>query len=72
MIIDFHAHVLPPRIKKDRGRYVEKDAAFAQIYSGEKVKIATAEDLIAGTGRLCLRGWCRRCEERILWEEPFP
>ena len=51
MIIDFHAHVLPPRIKKDRGRYVEKDAAFAQIYSGEKVKIATAEDLINNMDR---------------------
>jgi hypothetical protein len=46
MIIDFHVHVLPPQIKTDRSRYVEKDKAFAQIYSGEKVKIATAEDLI--------------------------
>ena len=51
MIIDFHAHVLPPRIKKDRSRYVEKDAAFAQIYSSEKAKIATAEDLINGMDR---------------------
>jgi predicted TIM-barrel fold metal-dependent hydrolase len=51
MIIDFHTHVLPPRIKKDRRRYVGKDVAFAQIYSGEKVKIATAEDLISSMDR---------------------
>lgn len=47
MIIDFHTHVLPPRIKNSRSQYTSQDAAFAQIYSGEKVKIATAEDLIA-------------------------
>ena len=51
MIIDFHTHVLPPRIKEDRSRYVNADHAFAQIYSGEKVKIATAEDLIDSMDR---------------------
>lgn len=51
MIIDFHTHVLPPRIKEDRSRYVERDAAFAQVYSGEKVKIATVEDLIESMDR---------------------
>jgi predicted TIM-barrel fold metal-dependent hydrolase len=51
MIIDFHTHVLPPRIKADRRIYVKKDAAFAAIYSGEKVTIATAEDLIAAMDR---------------------
>ncbi len=47
MIIDFHTHILPPRIKNNRSQYALQDAAFAQIYSGDKVKIATAEDLIA-------------------------
>lgn len=51
MIIDFHTHVLPPGIKEDRSAYVEKDKAFAAIYSGEKVKIATAEDLIENMDR---------------------
>ena len=51
MIIDFHTHVLPPGIKNDRSRYVERDAAFARIYSGDKVKIATTEDLINGMDR---------------------
>jgi len=51
MIIDFHTHVLSPRIKENRSRYVERDDAFAQVYSGEKVKIATAEDLIESMDR---------------------
>jgi predicted TIM-barrel fold metal-dependent hydrolase len=46
MIIDFHTHVLPPQIKSNRSQYVLKDAAFAQIYSSDKVKIATIDDLI--------------------------
>ncbi|MBN1176743.1 MAG: amidohydrolase [Dehalococcoidales bacterium] len=51
MIIDFHTHVLPPRIKEDRSRYVDADPAFAQIYSDAKAKIATAEDLIDNMDR---------------------
>ncbi len=51
MKIDFHTHALPPRIKENRRRYVERDAAFAQIYSGEKVRIATAEDLVESMDR---------------------
>ncbi len=51
MIIDFHTHALPPQVKNNRSRYVEKDAAFAEIYSGEKVRIATAEDLLASMDR---------------------
>jgi predicted TIM-barrel fold metal-dependent hydrolase len=51
MIIDFHTHVLPPKIKTHRSPYVERDSAFASIYAGEKVKIATAEDLIDSMDR---------------------
>jgi predicted TIM-barrel fold metal-dependent hydrolase len=51
MIIDFHTHVLPPQVKNNRSEYVARDTAFAQIYSGGKVKIATAEDLISGMDR---------------------
>jgi uncharacterized protein len=47
MIIDFHVHALPPRIKQDRSRCVKADRAFASIYAGDKVKIATTDDLIA-------------------------
>ncbi len=51
MIIDFHTHALPPQVKNNRSRYVEKDAAFAEIYSRVKAVIATAEDLIASMDR---------------------
>jgi len=51
MIIDFHTHVLTPAVKKNRSRYLQQDAAFASIYSGEKTKIATATDLIASMDR---------------------
>jgi uncharacterized protein len=51
MIIDFHAHVLPPDIKKDRSRFIGKDSNFTSIYGDKKIKIATAEDLIANMDR---------------------
>ena len=47
MIIDFHTHVFPPQIKKDRSRYIELDPCFAILYSDPKAKIATADELIA-------------------------
>jgi predicted TIM-barrel fold metal-dependent hydrolase len=51
MIIDFHTHVMPPRIKQDRRRYVERDESFARIYSDQKARIATADDLIESMDR---------------------
>ena len=48
MIIDFHTHVFPPEIKKNRSKYIERDPCFAILYSDPKAKIATAEELIAG------------------------
>lgn len=47
VIIDFHTHVLPPQIKKDRSKYIELDPSFAVLYSKPEAKIATAEELIA-------------------------
>jgi predicted TIM-barrel fold metal-dependent hydrolase len=47
VIIDFHTHVFPPEIKKDRGKYIELDPCFALLYSDPKAKIATADELIA-------------------------
>jgi len=51
MIIDFHTHVLSPRIKNNRSRYVDSDPAFALIYSDKKAKIATADELIDSMDR---------------------
>jgi predicted TIM-barrel fold metal-dependent hydrolase len=46
MIIDFHTHVFPPQIKKNRNKYTESDPCFAILYSDPKAKLATAEELI--------------------------
>jgi len=47
MIIDFHTHVLPPQIKKNRGKYIDNDPCFAILYSDPKARLATADELIA-------------------------
>ncbi len=46
MIIDFHTHVFSPRIRNDRGRYVDSDPGFAALYARKEAKIATADELI--------------------------
>ncbi len=47
MIIDFHTHIVPPRIKENPGKYVERDPGFANLYSSPNPRLATADDLIA-------------------------
>lgn len=47
VIIDFHTHVLPPQIKKNRSQYIERDPCFAILYSKSDSKMATTEELIA-------------------------
>ena len=46
MIIDFHTHVFPPRVKQKRSQYNERDPCFALLYDKKEAKIATAEELI--------------------------
>ncbi|MBI2849738.1 MAG: amidohydrolase [Chloroflexi bacterium] len=46
MIIDFHTHIFPPRIKEDRSKYIQSDPCFAALYSDKKARLATADDLI--------------------------
>ncbi|MFC2023988.1 amidohydrolase family protein [Chloroflexota bacterium] len=47
MIIDFHTHVFPPRIKQKRSEYIAADPCFALLYSQKKARLATADELIA-------------------------
>jgi predicted TIM-barrel fold metal-dependent hydrolase len=46
VIIDFHTHILPPRIRDEREDYLERDPLFAHLYADPKAKLATAEELI--------------------------
>ena len=47
MVIDFHTHVFPPRMKNNRDKYVDADPCFATLYAKKDAKLATAEELIA-------------------------
>jgi len=47
MVIDFHTHIVPPQVKENRYKYVQKDRSFAAIYRDLKAKLVTAEELIA-------------------------
>ncbi len=51
MIIDFHTHIFPPAIKKNRQKYIDSDPCFAILYSQKDAKIATVEELIANMDR---------------------
>ena len=47
VIVDFHTHILPPRLIEKREELVKKDPRFAEIYSNPKAKLATVDDLIS-------------------------
>jgi predicted TIM-barrel fold metal-dependent hydrolase len=47
MLIDFHTHIFPPEICRQRERYCERDPWFGQLYSNPKANMARADDLIA-------------------------
>ena len=46
MIIDFHTHVFPPQMKKNRDKYIDSDPCFAILYAEKNAKLATADELI--------------------------
>jgi len=47
VIIDFHTHVFPPRLRENREECLGRDPLFAHLYSDPKAKMATAEEVIA-------------------------
>lgn len=65
MIIDFHVHLFPPDVVRNRGDYLKRDVWFNLLYSNPKATLATAEDLIeamdeAGVDKAVIFGfsWC--------------
>ncbi len=46
MIIDFHTHIFSPWVRERRDEYVKRDPCFSLLYSQQKAKLATAEELI--------------------------
>ncbi|MFC1872525.1 amidohydrolase family protein [Chloroflexota bacterium] len=47
MVIDFHTHVFPAKLRDNRARYAAADVAFAMLYADPKARMATADELIA-------------------------
>jgi predicted TIM-barrel fold metal-dependent hydrolase len=47
MIIDFHTHIFPPQIQRNRSKYIESDPCFSILYSQKEAKLTTADELIA-------------------------
>ncbi|MEO8972380.1 MAG: amidohydrolase family protein [Ktedonobacteraceae bacterium] len=47
MLIDFHTHIFPPDIQQHRERYCTRDPWFNALYSDPRIRLASAEDLIA-------------------------
>lgn len=78
MIIDFHTHIFPPRVREKRKEYVQRDPCFAAMYADPKAKMATAEELVAamdeagvGVSVVLNIGWvsqdiCRETNDYIL------
>ncbi len=46
MIVDFHTHIVPPKIREKRELYLGRDPYFRMLYSGN-ARLSTAEDLVA-------------------------
>ena len=47
VIIDFHTHIFPPRVRDNRSEYLKRDPSFSTLYSNPQARLASAEDLIA-------------------------
>lgn len=46
-VTDFHTHIFPEWLERERARWVERDATFGALFADPKARLATAEDLIA-------------------------
>lgn len=47
MIIDSHIHLLPKRVREDRTPFCLTDPNFAVLYSSQKAKLASEEEILA-------------------------
>jgi predicted TIM-barrel fold metal-dependent hydrolase len=46
MIIDCHVHLLPRRVRADRSPFCQSDAAFGSLFSSEKSKLVSGQEII--------------------------
>ena len=77
MVTDFHTHVVPPGLIRERESWIERDATFRELFSDPRARLATADDLIAamdedGVDRSVVMGYgwtdiglARQCNDYI-------
>ena len=46
MIIDFHTHIVPPEVRKNRERFFDGEPAFKLLYGVPKSRLCGAEELV--------------------------
>jgi len=46
VVIDFHTHIFPPWLRRDRVKYLDRDATFGAMFASPKARMATAEDIV--------------------------
>ena len=46
MVTDFHTHIFPPWLRREREKWIQRDATFAELFADPRARMATAEDLI--------------------------
>jgi uncharacterized protein len=46
MILDSHIHLMPKRVRDNRSPFCERDVNFSALYSSQKAKLASEEDII--------------------------
>ena len=47
MVTDFHTHILPPWLSREREKWAERDATFGELLADPRARLASAEDLIS-------------------------
>ena len=77
MVTDFHTHIVPPWLIRDREVWIDRDATFRELFSDPRARLATAEDLVAsmdedGVDRSVVTGYgwtdvdlARQCNDYI-------
>ena len=46
MIVDFHTHIFPERLREQREEYLQRDATFRELFADPKARMATADELV--------------------------
>ena len=64
---DFHTHIFPPWLRREREKWIERDATFAELFADPRARMATAEDLIRAMDEDCVD---RSVAMGVGWTDP--